>query len=123
VERFDRDEPSEFCSILKKSPEENSGDCTVDFNRNSVPFLFLNFYTGCPKNGVLTVHYGVEEITVNDRKMFKKFYWTYLLIWGSLKVALNRSIILKYMYEIVMTATSNRTYYHKVQDHSIPTSI
>jgi hypothetical protein len=21
--------------------------------------------TGCPKNGVLTVHYGVEEITVN----------------------------------------------------------
>jgi hypothetical protein len=29
-------------------------------------------------------------------------------------------IILKYMYEIVMTATSNRTYYHKVQDHSLP---
>jgi hypothetical protein len=27
---------------------------------------------------------------------------------GALKVALNRSIILKYMYEIVMTATSNR---------------
>jgi hypothetical protein len=24
------------------------------------------------------------------------------------------------MYEIVMTATSNRTYYHKVQDHSLP---
>jgi hypothetical protein len=36
--------------------------------------------TGCPKNGVLTVHYGVEEITVNVRKMLKKFYWTYLLI-------------------------------------------
>jgi hypothetical protein len=54
--------------------------------------------------------------------MFKKFYWTYLLIWRSLKVALNRSIILKYMYEIVMTATSNRTYYHKVQDHSLPIS-
>jgi hypothetical protein len=33
------------------------------------------------------------------------------------KVGLNRSIILKYMYEIVMTATSNHTYYHKVQDH------
>jgi hypothetical protein len=74
----------------------------------------------CPKNGVLTVHYAVEEITVNARKMFKKFYWTYLLIWRSLKVALNRSIIFKYMYEIVMTATSNRTYYHKVQDHSLP---
>jgi hypothetical protein len=29
----------------------------------------------CPKNGVLTVHYGVEETTVNVRKMFKKFYW------------------------------------------------
>jgi hypothetical protein len=41
---------------------------------------------------------------------------TYLLIWRSSKVALNRSIILKYMYEIVMTATSNCTYYHKVQD-------
>jgi hypothetical protein len=60
------------------------------------------------------VRYGVEEITVNDRKMLKKFYWTYFLIWRSLNVALNRSIILKYMYEIVMTATSNRTYYHKV---------
>jgi hypothetical protein len=78
--------------------------------------------TGCPKNGVLTVHYGVEEITVNARKMLKKFYWTYFLIWRSLKVALNRSIILKYMYEIVMTAISNRTYYHKVQDHSLPIS-
>jgi hypothetical protein len=67
-------------------------------------------HTGCPKNGVLTVHYGIEEITVNFRKMLKKFYWTYLLMWRSLKVALNRSIILKYMYEIVMTATSNCTY-------------
>jgi hypothetical protein len=35
-------------------------------------------------------------------------------------VALNRSIILKYMYEIVMAA--HRTYYHKVQDHSLPIS-
>jgi hypothetical protein len=60
-------------------------------------------HTECSKNGVLTVHYGVAEITVNVRKMFKKFYWTYLLIGRSLKVALNRSIILKYtsMYEIV----------------------
>jgi hypothetical protein len=54
--------------------------------------------------------------------MLKKFFWTYLLIWGCLKVALKRSIILKYMYEIVMTATSDRTYYHKVQDHSLPIS-
>jgi hypothetical protein len=66
--------------------------------------IFLNYTCRCPKNGVLTVHYGVEEITVNVRQMLKKFYWTYLLIWRSLKVALNTSIILKYMYEIVMTA-------------------
>jgi hypothetical protein len=77
-------------------------------------------YTECPKNGVLTVHYGVEEITVNIRKMLKKFYWTYLLIWRPLKVALNTSIILKYMYEIVMTATSSRTHFYKVQDQSLP---
>jgi hypothetical protein len=50
------------------------------------------------KNSGLTVHYGVEGTTVNVRKMFKKFYWTYLLIGRSLKVALNRKIILKYMY-------------------------
>jgi hypothetical protein len=37
-------------------------------------------YTKCPKNCVLTVHYGVEEITVNVRKMLEKIYWTYLLI-------------------------------------------
>jgi hypothetical protein len=60
--------------------------------------LNSRLHTGCPKNCVLTVHYGVEETTVNVRKMFKKFYWTYLLIWRSLKVALNRKIILKYMY-------------------------
>jgi hypothetical protein len=30
--------------------------------------------------------------------------------------------ILKYMYEIFMTATSNRAYYHKVQDYSLPIS-
>jgi hypothetical protein len=66
------------------------------------------------------VHYGVEEITVNVRKMLKKFYWTYLLIWWFLKVALNTSIILKYMSEIAMTTTSSRTYYHKVQDQSLP---
>jgi hypothetical protein len=88
--------------------------------------LFLDFHkyldTGCPKNGVLTVHYGVEEITVNVKNMLKKFYWSYLLIWRSLKVALNRSIILKNMYEIVMAATSHRTHYHKVQAHSLPIS-
>jgi hypothetical protein len=55
-------------------------------------------YTGCPKKGTLTVHYGIEEVTINVRKMLKKFYWTYLLTWGSLKVARNRSIISKYMY-------------------------
>jgi hypothetical protein len=55
-------------------------------------------YTGCPKNSVLTVRYGVEEITVNVRNMLKKCYWTYLLIWRSLKVALNTSIILKYVF-------------------------
>jgi hypothetical protein len=43
------------------------------------------------------VHYGIEEITVNVRKMLKKFYWTYLLIWRSLTVALNTLIILKYV--------------------------
>jgi hypothetical protein len=52
-------------------------------------------YTGCSENGALPMHYGVEEITINVRKMLKKFYWTYLLIWRSLKVALNRSIISK----------------------------
>jgi hypothetical protein len=31
-------------------------------------------------------------------------------------------IILKYMNEIFMTATSNSTYYHKVQDRSLPIS-
>jgi hypothetical protein len=50
-------------------------------------FLQLESTTECPKNGVLTVHYGVEETTVNVRKMFKKLYWTYLLIWRSLKMA------------------------------------
>jgi hypothetical protein len=59
-------------SLLKTSPQVSPRD------------------TGCPKNGVLTVHYGVEETTVNVRKMLKKFYWTYLLIWQSLKVAFNR---------------------------------
>jgi hypothetical protein len=48
------------------------------------------------------VHYGVEEITVNVRKMLKTFYWTYLMIWRSLNMALNRSIILKYMYVFVL---------------------
>jgi hypothetical protein len=91
--------------------------------RFPLTFYILFCYTyRCPKNGVLTVHCGVEEITVNIRKMLKKFYWTHLLIWRSLKVALNRSIILQYMYEIVMAATSHRTYYHKVQDHSLPIS-
>jgi hypothetical protein len=37
------------------------------------------------------VHYGAKEIAVNVRKIKKKIYWTYLLIWRSLKVALNKS--------------------------------
>jgi hypothetical protein len=65
----------------------------------------------------------VEEITVNGRKMFKKFYWTYLLIWRSEDVALNRSIILKYMYEIIMRATSNRTYILSQSTRSLTTNI
>jgi hypothetical protein len=36
-------------------------------------YIFLYTY----KNGVLTVHCGVEEITVNVRKMLKKFHWTF----------------------------------------------
>jgi hypothetical protein len=79
----------------------------LKMNSIKVPFTFQNKqqlllnkntgYTECSKNGVLTVHYVVEEATVNVRKMFKKFYWTYLLIWRSLKVGLTRKIILKYM--------------------------
>jgi hypothetical protein len=61
-------------------------------NAMIIKFLFIHNYvhTACSKNGVLTVHYGIEETTVNVRKMFKKFYWTYLLIWRPLKVALTR---------------------------------
>jgi hypothetical protein len=73
-----------------------------------------------PENGALPVHYGVEEITVNVRKMLKKFY---LLIWRSLKLAFNRSIILKNMHEIVMTATSNGTYYISQSTRSLTTNI
>jgi hypothetical protein len=57
---------------------------------NFIAVKVSSLYTECPKNGVLTVHYGIEETTVNVRKMLKKFYWTYLLIWQFLKVALNR---------------------------------
>jgi hypothetical protein len=69
-------------------------------------------------NGALRCRVDYRKRQMN----VKKFYWTHLLIWGCLKVALNRSITLKYMYEIVMTATSDRTYYHKVQDHSLAIS-
>jgi hypothetical protein len=48
------------------------------------------------------------------QKNVKKILLDLFADWRSLKVALNTSIILKYMYEIVMTATSNRTNYHKV---------
>jgi hypothetical protein len=68
------------------------------------------------------VHDGGEEITVKARTMLKKVYWSFFVFLRCLKVVLNRSIILKHMYEIDMTATSNRTYYHKVQDHSLPIS-
>jgi ABC-type transport system involved in multi-copper enzyme maturation permease subunit len=63
---------------------------------------FIN--TGCPKNGVLTVLYGVEEITVKVRKMLKKFYWTYLLHWRYLKVHLTgqlfRNICIKLSWQL-----------------------
>jgi hypothetical protein len=36
--------------------------------------LWASFTYRCPKNGLLIVHYGVEEITVNVRKMLKKVY-------------------------------------------------
>jgi Mg2+ and Co2+ transporter CorA len=52
----------------------------TDSNINVNIYVLSNMKYRCPKNGVLTVHYGVEEITVNVRKMLKKFYWTYLLI-------------------------------------------
>jgi hypothetical protein len=76
----------------------NARDITR-FYTVSVTIVYVCTYR-CPKNGALRVHYGVEETTVNVRKMLKKFYWTYLLIWGSLKVALNRSIISKYMSKL-----------------------
>jgi hypothetical protein len=44
------------------------------FQQFFIFYLIKFLYTGCPKNGVLTVHYGVEETTVNVRKMFKKLY-------------------------------------------------
>jgi hypothetical protein len=66
------------------------------------------------------VHYGVvEEITVNVRKMFKKFCWTYLLIWRSLKVTLNRSIILKYIYSEIFLI-NNCQCQNEVKNHTVP---
>jgi hypothetical protein len=56
--------------------------------------MFQFFLYRVSKNGVLTEHYGVEEITVNARKMLKKFYWTYLLIWRSLKVTLKKIVLI-----------------------------
>jgi hypothetical protein len=52
----------------------------TDSNINVNTYVLSNMKYRCPKNGVLMVHYDVEEITVNVRKMLKKFYWTYLLI-------------------------------------------
>jgi hypothetical protein len=48
----------------------------INFKLNShrIPKCLIQWTnTGCPKNGILTVHYGVEEITVNVTKMFKKY--------------------------------------------------
>jgi hypothetical protein len=58
----------------------HSRDQNVKKLKPPVSYWQLSLYTGCPKNGVLTVHHGVEGIAVNVRKIFKKFYWTYLLI-------------------------------------------
>jgi hypothetical protein len=44
-----------------------------EIGRKKCNFWNCDFYTGCPKKCVLTVHYGVEEIIVNVRKMLKKF--------------------------------------------------
>jgi hypothetical protein len=79
-----------FCNYYCKETKDISEVEQIAFVRYYVDGViydrFLGFhimdasshfhYTGCPKNGVLTVHYGVEETTVNVRKMFKKFYWT-----------------------------------------------
>jgi hypothetical protein len=46
---------------------------------------------------------GCLNVRVHEKHMEKMF-------------PTKKSIILKYMNEILMTATSNRTYYHKVQD-------
>jgi hypothetical protein len=73
-------------------------------SETSLMWLALYTYTGCPKNGVLTVLYGVEEITVKVRKMLKKFYWTYLLHWRYLKVHLTgqlfRNICIKLSWQL-----------------------
>jgi hypothetical protein len=41
-----------------------------------LPFKYdiIKKYTACPENGELPIHYDVEEITVNVRKMLNKFY-------------------------------------------------
>jgi hypothetical protein len=82
-------EITDFLSYLQNGDKDKK-----TFFRNCQSGVINNRYTGCPENSALPVHYGVEEITVNVRKMLKTFYWTYLLIWRSLKVTLNRSIII-----------------------------
>jgi hypothetical protein len=80
-------------------------------------------YIQVSKKGALTVHYGVEEITVNVRKMFKKFYRTYLLIWRSLNVALNRSTISKYVYALNCHENYLESYVLSQSTRSLTTNI
>jgi hypothetical protein len=70
-----------FFNVTNASPNDGEwGWHDLTFVKKLSDLKSTTNYTGCSKNGVLTVHYGVEEITVNVRKMLKKFYWTYLLI-------------------------------------------
>jgi hypothetical protein len=96
---------SDFFDVLSEVPQGSVlGPKLFLLYTADIPGLFLlrcamfaddiKLYS-CPENGALPMHYGVEEITVNVRKRLNKFYWTYLVIWRSLKVALNRSIISK----------------------------
>jgi hypothetical protein len=49
-------------------------------------------HTGCPKNGVLTVHYGKRQ------KNVKKILLDLFADLAALKMAVHKSIISKYIY-------------------------
>jgi hypothetical protein len=60
-------------------------------------------YTGCPENGAFRMHYGVQGITINVRKMLKKFYWTF----KSTMVTLQGNDVLVYLYLHCITVNNN----------------